>query len=192
MNTTLHDPRVGRAVVRGAAAAAILLALAACTMNGQSNPMEGIGFREARFEEISAMQGYRNCRDDALALDEQARTTGDPARYLASARLLEKCETEVGPETATVAVEERMRAYALSVQNYLKGGDIESASANFERFKASFPGKDLYYFDGSSFIETMAALLGQKKDSDFGRFAMLNVGETLKGEMRRARYWKHN
>ena len=172
--------------------AAVLLALSACNMNGQVNPMEGIGFREARFQEISAMQQYRQCRDDAIALDEQARSTGNAGRYLASARLLEKCEAEVGPEATGVAQDERMRAYALSVQNYLKGGDVAKAGENFEAFKQAFPGKDLYFFDGSSFIETMAALFGQKKDSDFGKFAMLNVNDTLKGEMRRVRYWKRN
>jgi hypothetical protein len=188
----MHPRTVTRMAPRGVAVAAILLAVSACTMNGQSNPMEGIGFREARFEEISAMQQYRQCRDDALALDEQARSSGNAGRYLASARLLEKCESGLGPEVSGIAEEERMRAYALGVQNYLKGGDIEQASANFDTFKKAYDGKDLYFHDGSSFIETMSALLGQKKDTDFGRFAMLNVNETLKGEMRRVRYWKRN
>jgi hypothetical protein len=177
---------------RGVAMAAVLLALGACNMNAQVNPMEGIGFREARFQEISAMQQYRQCRDDALALDEQARTTGHAGRYLASARLLEKCEAEVGSEVAGVAKDERMKSYALSVQNYLKGGDVSKAGENFEAFKQAFPGQDLYFHDGSSFIETMAALFGHKKDTDFGRFAMLNVNDTLKGEMRRVNYWKRN
>lgn len=184
---------MARLALRGSAIAAVLFTLGACVLDGQTaNPAEGIGFREARFQEISAMQQYRQCRDDALALDEQARTTANTGRYLAAARLLEKCEAELGPEAAGVAREERMRAYALSVQDYLKGGDVAKASENFEKFKQTFEGEDLYYFVGSSFIETMAALLGQKKDSDFGRFAMLNVNETLKGEMRRIQYWQHN
>jgi len=191
-NTKQSRTLMGRLAPRGAAAAALMLAVSACSMNGETNPMEGIGFREARFQEISAMQQYRQCRDDALALDEQARTTGNGGRYLASARLLEKCEAELGPEAAGVASEERMRAYALGVQNYLKGGDVTKASETFEKFKKTFDGKDLYYFDGSSFIETMAALLGQKEKADFGKFAMLNVNETLKGEMRRVDYWKRN
>ena len=32
----------------------------------------------------------------------------------------------------------------------------------------------------------------QDWESEFGRFAMLNVNETLKGEMRRVKYWKRN
>ena len=192
MITTHPRSLLGRLAPRGAAIAAVLVAVSACSMNGQVNPSEGIGYREARFQEISAMQQYRQCRDDGVALDEQARSTGNIGRYLASARLLEKCEAELGPETSGVAVEERMRAYALSVQNYLKGGDVAKASQNLETFKTSFPGQDLYYYDGSSFLETMSALLGQQEDTDFGRYAMLNVSDSLKDEMRRVRYWKKN
>ncbi len=192
MNTIVSNKAVRRLVPRGVALTAALLALAACNMNAQVNPMEGIGFREARFEEISAMREYRQCRDDALELDEQARATGNAGRYLASAKLLEKCEAQMGPETADVAEDERIRAYALSVQNYLKGGDVESAAANFEKYQQAFPGKDLYYADGSSFIETMKILLGQKAPSSYGQFAALNVNDGLKSEMRRVRYWKRN
>lgn len=192
MNTHKPSIPVRRRALQGTAVAALLLALGACTSTGSTNTAEGIGFREARFEEISAMQDYRKCRDDALELDTQAHATGNPGRYLASARLIENCEAELGPEANGVGADERMRAYALSIQNYLKGGDVAKASENFDRFQQAFPGKDLYYYDGSSFIETMSALLGQQKDTDFGQFAVLNVNETLKGEMRRSRYWTKN
>ena len=80
----------------------------------------------------------------------------------------------------------------LSVQNYLKGGNVENARANLESFKEAFPDVDLYYPDGSSFIETMEALLGQKDLRSFGRLAVLNVNSELKGEFRRIRHWKRN
>ncbi|MBT5195493.1 MAG: hypothetical protein HOM07_24355, partial [Rhodospirillaceae bacterium] len=71
-----------------------MLAIGAALMATACNPVttaqqkEGIGFRQARFAEISAMRSYRQCRDDALALDGQARADGSSARYLAAARLL--------------------------------------------------------------------------------------------------------
>lgn len=138
------------------------------------------------------MRGWRQCRDDALELDTQARTTGNVGRYLASAQLLEKCESEIGPEATSVAEEERMRAYALSVQNYLKGGDVQKSRANLQSFKRAFPSKDLYYGDGSSFTATMEILLSQTDDLAFSRFAAVNIGNGLADEMRRVRYWKHN
>ena len=85
-----------------------------------------------------------------------------------------------------------MRAYGLSVQNYLKGGDAASARRNLDRMRQAFPDSDLYYADGSSFRETMGALLGQADSKDFGQFAVLNVSGPLKDEMRRMDYWKQN
>ncbi len=166
------------------------LALSGCVTNFASNggPAEGNGFRDARYVEIEAMRSYRQCRDDALVLDRQARQAGSSARYLASARLLEKCQSDLGPEAASLAQDERMRAYALSAQNYLKGGDVARARANLETFEAAFPGYDLYYPDGSSFTETMEILLGLRDRSAVGEFSVANVGEPLKAELRRVRY----
>ena len=171
---------------------ALVSATACNTLNGQGNPAEGIGFREARFQEISAMREYRDCRDEALALDEQARISRSAAKYLASARLLEKCEANLGAEARDVATAERMRAYGLSIQNYIKGGDLNAAQGNFEKLTAAFPGKDLYFDDGTSFIETMSALLGHESGHSFGPYSMLNVSADLKSEMRRVNYWKNN
>lgn len=171
-----------------------VLVLSGCVSNFASNgpPGEGIGFRNARYVEIEAMRGYRRCRDDALVLDHQARQAGSSARYLASARLLEKCESDLGPEAVRLAQDERMRAYALSIQNYLKGGDVARARANLETFEAAFPGYDLYYPDGSSFRETMEILLGLRNRAAVGEFSVANVGQPLKAELRRVRYWQRH
>lgn len=176
-----------------AALIAAVLALPACTMNmGTNGGMEGIGFREARHAEITAMRDWRSCRDDALQLDTQARQKGSVARYLASARLLDKCETELGPEAKSLAPEERMRAYALSIQNHLKGGDIGVARQHLETFKTAFAGQDLYLKDGSSFIETMEILLGLKTRSAVGEVSVANVSGDVKSEMRRNHYWQRH
>ncbi|HIJ44101.1 MAG: hypothetical protein V1253_00855 [Alphaproteobacteria bacterium] len=192
MKQTVENSIVGRIPLRGIALSAALLTVSACNLNTQTNAMEGIGFREARFQEISAMREYRQCRDDGVELDTKARSSGSAGQYLASARLLEKCETELGQEAANLAVDERMRAYALGIQNYIKGGNLETAARNLERFKKAFTGKDLYFTSGASFIETMESILGQKRPHEFGDLAALNVSYELKNEMRRIRYWKRN
>ena len=137
------------------------------------------------------MRKFRPCVISGDA-GTKLRTSGDSARYLASARLLERCESELGPDVAGVSKEARMRAYGLTIQNYIKGGDSASARANLDRFKQTFPDRDLYYPDGSSFRETMEVLLGQRDALEFGQFATLNVSTRLKDEMRRVGYWKHN
>lgn len=181
---------VRRLAPRAGAVALALFGLAACVTNGATTAYEGIGFREARFNEVSAMRTYRACRDEAVALDEQARASGSKGRYLASAQLLEKCESELGAEGRGVAVDERMRAYALSVQNYFKAGDMDKARANLGSFRRAFPENELYYADGSSFTETMELLLGQRDLK--GGFAMLNVNDELKDEVLRIDYWGRN
>lgn len=177
-------------VRRTAAVMAAAAALAACTSGG-GDPLEGIGFREARFEQISMMRDYRACRDEGIELDKQARLASSAGAYLASARLLEKCEAEMGPSGAGIAVDERISAYALSIQNYFKSGDVEHARANLDKFKRAFPDNDLYYPDGTSFTVTMEAVLGRREVWTFGEFAALNVNRTLKSEMRRLHYWKN-
>src|SRR4051812_24589582 len=86
-----------------AAALGSIFAVAACSLPGGGG--EGIGFREARFNEISAIRDWQSCRDEAVNLDRQAREEGSAARYLASARLLEKCESDVGSGAKVTADE---------------------------------------------------------------------------------------
>ena len=164
------------------------VALAGCATHGSA---EGIGFREARFTEMSAVRDWRSCRGEALDLDRQAHDEASPARYLASAKLLEKCEADVGA-AAKVSVDERMRAYALGVQNYLKGGDVPKARETLDHLKSAFPGADFYYANGASFIDTMEFLTGVRDRATVGVLGVSNVDEGFKSELRRAQYWKRN
>ncbi|MDW3205170.1 MAG: hypothetical protein R8L07_06460 [Alphaproteobacteria bacterium] len=180
-------------ILRRAVFAALAVAtLGACTLNTQKPSDEGIGFRTQRFEDIAAMREYRTCVADAVELDRQAYATRATAKYLASARLLESCEAQLGPSAANVAPDERMQAYGLAVQNYIKGGDVDKAREALARFETAFAGQDLYYADGSSFTDTMGALLGRYDGTDFGQFSTLNVNADLKAEMRRVAYWSKN
>ena len=178
---------------RPAQAAFVLAALAglsACASSSGGNSADGIGFREARFQEVTALREYRACRDQGFEMDRKARASGSAGAYLASARVLEKCEAGIGAGKHGVARDERMHSYALAIQNHFKGGDIETAHKSFGQFQTAFPDHDLYYPDGASFIVTMRALLGQAEPWTFGEFAALNVNPALKSEMRRMRYWK--
>jgi len=168
------------------------LAVGACSTQPKLPDFGSIDFRETRYQDVAALRDFRDCRDQAVELDNQARASGDPARYLSSAELLERCDRDLGPDASVVPEDERMRAHGLGVQNFIKGGDAGAARRQLERFKQLYPGKDLYYADGSSFRTTMEVLLGHHEERDFGRYSMLNVSTALKGEMRRIQYWKHN
>lgn len=171
--------------------AGLLTGVAAC-VPAHTGPAEGIGFREARFQEISAMREYRSCVEDATAQGDTARQTANAGAYLASARLLEQCEANLGPEAQQIAVEERMQAYALSILNYVRAGDLASAQQNLETFRMAFPGQDLSLQDGSSFLDNMAFLTRGIVQPTGGEQPLFNVNRNLRAEMSRARYWKQN
>ena len=182
--------------MRGRAAAGLLLvsalALGGCVTDGSTDAAEGIGFREARYREISAMQTYRACTADAEKQTESARQRANSAGYLAAAKLFEQCEANLGPEASQLAPEERMRAYAVGIVDYLRGGDVASARRNLETFKQAFAGHDLSLPDGASFIDTMDLLTGGIQTGSGEQVALLNVSRALRGEVSRAQFWQHN
>lgn len=190
MDNQFRTPKVG--ILPATLLVGMGLLVTACNVHTGQSASEGIGFRETRFAQISAMRSYRQCRDDAVKLDTKAREDGSNSRYLASAKLFEKCEQQVGPDAVNVATEERLRAYAISILNYFRGGNISKARANLQSFKQTFPDKDLLFSDGSSFVDTMEVLLSMNDRAALGQFSTLNASQQLKSELRRVNYWKNN
>lgn len=173
---------------------AVLTLLAAGSLAGCLAPppdVEGIGFRQARFQEVQAMRDWRACRDEGVELDRQAGQVASPARHLAAARVLEGCESGLGPEASTLAPEERMRAYGLAIWARLAGGDPAGAQTGVERFRAAFPDRDLYFDDGTSFLDSVAAILavGAGASSPGGG---ANVAGSVDGELRRLARWRRD
>ena len=161
--------------------------LAGCLMPPPD--LEGIGFREARAQEAESLRAWRACRDEGVDLYRLAGQAASPARHLAAARVLEGCESGLGGEAAGLAPEERMRAYGLAVQARLKGGDADGARAGLERWRAAFPGRDLYFDDGTSFLDTVEAVLAAGAD---GRRpgGSANIAAALDAELRRLARWR--
>ena len=176
---------------RVVAPAAMAVALAACTMT-TSPPISSIGSVADRYEEAATRREYRECRDEALELDRQARESASLGRYLASARLIEGCEAGLAEDAGRIPGEERMRLYALSIQNYFKGGDIMAARQNLEHFESAFANHDLYFADGSSFTETMKLLLGLSDRTAVADLPLMNVNGEIKAELRQTTYWKQH
>lgn len=171
---------------------AFLAALAPAGLAGCLAPppdLEGIGYRDARYREAQAMRDWRDCRDEGMALDREAAQAAVPARYLAAARVLEGCESRLGPEAAGLAPEERMRAYAVAIQARLKGGDPAGARAGLDRFRAAFHDRDLYFDDGTSFLETVAAVLAVGA-GDRAPHGAANVTGEVDAELRRLARWR--
>lgn len=170
------------------------IALTGCmtTSNEGNNPADIAEYRQARFQEMTGLQNYQDCRKEVLQLSDQARVQKSPGGYLTSAQVAEKCLSGVAAHKHVVPVGERMRLHSVAVLNYLRAGDIASANSAFASFKRAYPEKDLYFTDGTSFIKTMEAFLARTDKQSFGEFAALNVNRGVKREMRRINHWKTN
>lgn len=162
-----------------------------CQVNGTTNIAEGIGFRQARFVEVQAMNDYRACRDEALIMSRSYQASDGYGRHLASARVMESCETNLGPEIAGIATEERMQAYSTVVHSYIRGGDIVAARKALDRFKQAFPSRDLILENGSSFIDTYELLLNMSTSSKY-QISVANINPDIRDEARRFQFWRSN
>jgi len=184
-------PQTKKTTIRFTTLALSLFALSACNMNQTTNPLDTASFREGRFEQMQKIQGFESCRDEGLAMDSHARSRGSAGAYLNSAKVLESCTADLGNAASKISLQERMRVSALAIVDYLRGGDMEKARMNFEKFQAVYADQDLYFSDGSSFIATTDALLGRSGPMTYGEFASLNINDQVKSEMRRINHWKN-
>jgi hypothetical protein len=112
-------------------------------------------------------------------------------QYKRAALIFEGCLDEARA-SGGIALEERMPVLALAIQSHAKAGDIARARELLERFETQFGGHDLYFADGTSFIESLRLVLGLGADTDAGVFSTANVNPVLKADLRRQRYWQAN
>jgi hypothetical protein len=162
--------------------------LAACANSGNT---DGVAYRQSRMTEEQSVRAWRACRDQGFQLADQAHDEASPARYLASARLtFGRCEEELIADATPLVHEERLRAHAVAIQNLVKGGDVSEARGALTDFRARFGSADLYFADGSSFLETMEMITNDPGDEDAIGYATANVDDRVKAELRRIHYWQ--
>ena len=167
------------------------LVIGGCNMNQVANPLPDTTRKISEVEDLMKLKAFNKCRDEGLEHDANARSRGVPGGFLTSARVINTCNVELGRARNRVDPEERMRLTGLSVVNYLKGGEVETARRQFEKFKVNWPNHDLYLSGGVSFIETADALFGRAADQTFGQFTAMNINDEVKSEMRRLNHWKN-
>lgn len=129
---------------------------------------------------------FSRCTDEGVMAQEQAN--GNSAGYLHSARILDACLIELVDQKA-VPQQEQMQVRALATLNYVKAGDIESASRSLSGFESDYTGRDLFFDNGASFLDSMRLLLGQLDSSAALESSWVNASPELKAELRRVEYW---
>ena len=156
-------------------------------LNGNSKV---ISSAQSHQKYLNSTREYERCVDEGYFFDKKASDSKDNSisLYSKSAEILSKCDQIVGNYNAIITQDQRMKNYALSIQNYLKSGRLKVASLKLEDFKNKFD-RDLIYSDGSSFIKNTEAILdiaNEKKGLDL---EMTNSNRKIKSELKRIWYW---
>lgn len=81
-----------------------------------------------------------------------------------------------------------MQFSALAFTNFVKAGDMQSASLTLDRFRKTFGQQDLLFDDFTSFVDTATVLTRQHELSAY-ELTTLNINPQLRAEIKRARNW---
>ncbi len=206
-------PRGRRPARRRSLAGALLgLALGACATASPPAPSPSVAAPPSRDEVIvrqeaavprgedaaalraaaaleTAEAAFADCRDEGMGLEARARANANAGQYRRAALILEGCLAEA-ERSAMIAAEARLPVLAMAIQSHAKAGDVGRAGELLEQLETRFTGLDLYYADGTSFIESLRLALGLATDAEAGAFSTANVNPTLKADLRRQRYWQ--
>ena len=131
--------------------------------------------------------------EDGRNFDRIAATKNEEADslYNKSAKILSDCDLLIKGNPYMINEVERMQNIALSIQNYIKAGNLIQASLNLKDYKNTFE-KDLIYTDGSSFIENIETILNHSAPTISGKFALTNNNRVIRSELKRINYWSKN
>jgi len=142
--------------------------------------------------DMQSIIAFNDCATEGRTRDVAASSGQDQALYLSSADMLMECDAALGDTVVMIDKRERMQVMALAVQNYLKGGDVAKSRLALGDFQQRFGSHDLIFADGSSFTDTMHALLFQHERPAQFALSSLNAKASVKDEIRRSWYWRQN
>lgn len=174
-------------VIIGLGAALLLAGCNTTAKQGALPPTVNITPTTPTVTQAGDEHGFRQCREEIISMDRSAAQNASLAQYLAAANATDGCLAMVFNNQSFMVQQQMMQLLGLAVLDYLKGGDIVNARATLARFKQDFGGRDLYFADHSSLIDTFELLLN---DTGLGaQQVRLNVNKTLLGEFKRKHYW---
>ena len=151
-------------------------------------------FIETKLQDVKLsndIRNYTSCIEDGRNFDRIAATKNEEADslYNKRAKILSDCDLLIKGNPYMINEVERMQNIALSIQNYIKAGNLIQASLNLKDYKNTFE-KDLIYPDGSSFVENVESILDFSNEKNSLELELTNNNKKIKNELRRAWYWK--
>jgi len=133
-----------------------------------------------------------SCRDHARSIASHAETAASTAQYLAAAKAMNNCvSTALQQRTYNNNPNQQeiiMKMMAVATLNFIKAGDVLTATREVDRFKRVYPNKDLYFADYTSFLDTATALLSAEPMGP-SQISSLNISRVLRDEIERKHYW---
>ena len=173
---------------------ALGISLASCNMAERlqlsKNKNTAIENRITSINQASLTRNYQKCVEDGKKIDHLASQdmVNSKSLFYKSANILTKCEEMIGNNNHFVSEENRMKNFALSIQNFLKSGNINQARLKLKTFKNKF-NKGLMYPDGSDFISNIEILVNYQDPKKELNLAMVNANKKIKNELKRAWHW---
>lgn len=142
--------------------------------------------------EKTTMEANSRCQNHAKNIALHAETVGSTAQYLASAKAMNNCISTAlqnrGYNSSQTQQDIIMKMMAVATLNFIKAGDVSTATREVERFKRIYPNQDLYFEDYTSFLDTATALLSTD-DLSAAQMSSLNISRALRDEIERKNYW---
>ena len=160
--------------------------ISACSSTSKREPILRVNHTQASNEYYQSID--KACEEQAMGMDRSAQQSGQAAQYLASAKAMLRCVQGIQFSKGHPDSDKGLRLMALSVINFVKGGDIDGAKVALRKTQSKFPDQDLYFADYSSFFDTATALLEQQQLSRH-QLAALNISTDLRTEIERQQYW---
>jgi len=144
------------------------------------------------YTDKSTRQADADCQDHAKSMANHAELIASSAQYLAAAKAMNNCIRNALQNRAYNNNDEYdvviMKMMATATLNFIKSGDVITASREVERFKRIFPNQDLYFEDYTSFLDTTTALLSLESLHS-SQLSALNISRVLRDEIERKHYW---
>lgn len=168
----------------------IAITMSACSTLPPQTPTQTQDIN--RNVEISIRQADADCQDHAQSIANHAELIASSAQYLAAAKAMNNCIGSALQNRVYNDSDEHdvviMKMMAVATLNFIKSGDVITASREIERFKRTYPNQDLYFEDYTSFLDTTTALLSLESLHS-SQLSALNISRVLRDEIERKHYW---
>jgi|GEM_PF-1462006 len=168
-----------------------VFAISACSTTSKQAQTQPVPANNPSVEQTNADANYR-CQSHAKNIALHAETVASTAQYLASAKAMNHCistalrnSTYNNDQTQQDSI---MKMMAVATLNFIKAGDVITATREVERFKRTYPNQDLYFEDYTSFLDTATALLSTD-NLGASQMSTLNISRALRDEIERKHYW---